>query len=304
MPLVGLALSMGGPARPAQRLSKSWRRRARGWALWAKPGLGWGSLHGLHGVLHGLTPGIFTHGWAIKFDPMGVMHEAIKDGICEGLITNDVIPLFYRKLTCNDGRLAAVTIIHDFHQVAPLAYGHLFRAPVVEYKNIGTHDLAEDPLEAAIAPGSCQFAEEAWHARVKGHFALSARLMTQGAGQPGLANAAGSRDENAAVFGDPGTIVQALKQRTIQPARGTIIDIFHAGAALAQLCRPEPGLETTGVAGSAFAVEHQADPFDRIHLSAALTGQQLCEGFGHTVQLEGAQHIMGGVYKRSKSPFG
>ena len=175
----------------------------------------WLSLRGLDGFCHGLTPWVFTHGRPIEFDPVRMMHQPVEDGICEGWVANDVIPLLYRELTCDDGRLAAIAIIHDLHQIAPLAGGHLFRAPVVQDQNIGAHNFAEDALEAAIAPRGGQFAEEAWHPIVEGDFALPAGLMTQGAGQPGFADPAGPRDQDAAMFGDPSAIPQVLEQSAI-----------------------------------------------------------------------------------------
>ena len=89
--------------------------------------------------------------------------------------------------------------------------------------------------------------------------------------------------------GDPGAILEASEQRAVQLARGAIIDVFHAGTALAQFRGPQTRLKAPAVTGSTFAVEHQADPFDRIHLSAALAGQKVCENLSHAVELERAQ---------------
>ena len=66
---------------------------------------------------------------------MGVMHQAVKDGISEGWVADDIVPFFYRKLTCDDGGFAVVAVVHNFHQVTALAGGHLFRPPVIEDQN-------------------------------------------------------------------------------------------------------------------------------------------------------------------------
>ena len=68
--------------------------------------------------------------------------------------------------------------------------------------------------------------------------ALPTGVMAKGASQPGLPDPAWPGDQDAAVSGDPGAILEASKQRAVQLARGAIIDVFHAGAALTQFCRP------------------------------------------------------------------
>ena len=103
--------------------------------------------------------------------------------------------------------------------------------------------------------------------------------------------------------GDPGTVFQALEQCAVQLACGPVIDIFHTGAGFAQIGRAQACLETSAVTGSALAIQHQPDPFDRVHLSTALTGQQLCEDFGHAVEFERAQGFMGGMCEHSVSPW-
>ena len=128
--------------------------------------------------------GGFTHGGAVERDTVGVMHQPVEDRIGEGWITDDVIPFFYRKLTYDDGGFAVVAVVHNFHQIASLAGGHLFRPPVIEDQNISAHDLSEEALETAVATGCGQFTEEAGHAELEGDLALPTCFMTQGTGQP------------------------------------------------------------------------------------------------------------------------
>ena len=103
--------------------------------------------------------------------------------------------------------------------------------------------------------------------KLEGGLALPTGLMatclpTPGASQPGFPDPAWSDDQDAAGSGDRGAIPEALEQRAIQPARGAIIDIFHAGAALARFRGPQTRLKAPAVMGSAFAIKHPAEPFD------------------------------------------
>ena len=68
----------------------------------------------------------------IEGEPMGVVHEPIEDGIGDGWIANDVVPVLDGELACHDRRGAAVAIFHDLQQIAPLLGRHWGKSPVVE----------------------------------------------------------------------------------------------------------------------------------------------------------------------------
>ena len=113
MPTVGLALSSGGPCGQSQSGT-------------------WLSSCGLVSFDHGVGRQTFSHRGTIEFDPVSVMGEPFEDRIREGRIADHVVPLFHRKLIGDDCCLAAMTIIHDLHQVALLTGGHRFWAPIIK----------------------------------------------------------------------------------------------------------------------------------------------------------------------------
>jgi len=47
------------------------------------------------------------------------VNEAIQDGVAEGWVADNVVPMFNRDLAGNEGGGAAVAIIEDLQEVAP-----------------------------------------------------------------------------------------------------------------------------------------------------------------------------------------
>ena len=50
---------------------------------------------------------------AIEREPVGVVHEAIKDGICDGGIADDLVPVLDPEVTGHDGGAATVAGRHQ-----------------------------------------------------------------------------------------------------------------------------------------------------------------------------------------------
>ena len=68
-----------------------------------------------------------SHALAGEFDAMGVMNEAVEDGVGIGWITDDIVPAVDGKLACDDGGAAAIALgasarasgYHDHPHEAP-----------------------------------------------------------------------------------------------------------------------------------------------------------------------------------------
>ena len=58
---------------------------------------------------------------------------------------------------------------------------------------------------------------------------------------------------------------------------------------------PTHPITAAGAAARLFAVEHQPDPGDGVEAAAAIFRDQLGKGFGHAVELQRAQRLVGGV---------
>ena len=64
------------------------------------------------------------------------MDEPIEDGVGDGRVGDDLVPIFDRHLAGDDGRSALVAIVDDFEEIAPLLASKRSEAPVVEDEQI------------------------------------------------------------------------------------------------------------------------------------------------------------------------
>ena len=62
---------------------------------------------------------------------MGVVNEAVEDGVSDGGIGDDLVPMLDRHLAGDDGRSALMAIVDDFEEIATLLAGKRGEAPVV-----------------------------------------------------------------------------------------------------------------------------------------------------------------------------
>ena len=167
-----------------------------------------------------------AHGWPIQFQPIGIVDNAIEDGVGEGRFADDVVPLVGRQLTGDERRSVAVAVLGDLHQIAPLIGRETIRAPVVEYQEIGLDQNTEQTREAAVAMGELEIGKQTRHAGVVDGVAVTAGFLRQRAGEPRLADAARPGDEQVAVLGDPAAGSELLKQGLVEPTRGSVIDVL------------------------------------------------------------------------------
>ena len=49
------------------------------------------------------------------------MHEAIEDGVRDGRIADDLVPMVDRNLAGDDGRALAMAVVHNLEQVPSVA---------------------------------------------------------------------------------------------------------------------------------------------------------------------------------------
>src|SRR5436190_23436455 len=76
--------------------------------------------------------GGFAEALALEREPVGIVHEPIEDGVGDGGIADDLVPVLDRKLAGDDGRAAPVPVLHDLQEVAALFGEHRAESQVVE----------------------------------------------------------------------------------------------------------------------------------------------------------------------------
>jgi hypothetical protein len=66
---------------------------------------------------------------ASELDPVGIMNDAVEDGIGKRRIADDLMPAVDGHLTGDNERAGVVAILEDFEQVAGLVGRERLRAP-------------------------------------------------------------------------------------------------------------------------------------------------------------------------------
>lgn len=124
---------------------------------------------------------------------MGVVDQAVEDGIGDGGIADDLVPAVDRDLAGDDDRAGLVAVLDDLQEVAALLGVERLRPPVVEDQQVEAGQGAQRPGIAAIGARQRQGGEQPRRAVIADGEVLAAGLVAEGAGEPALADAARSR---------------------------------------------------------------------------------------------------------------
>ena len=115
------------------------------------------------------------------------MNEAIQDGVAEGGVADDVVPVFDGDLAGNDGRGATVAIIKDLQKVAPFGRIENRKTPVIEDQELNAAEVFEHAAIPAVAASKGECLEQARDAVILDRAIVAAGLVAEGAGNPALA---------------------------------------------------------------------------------------------------------------------
>jgi hypothetical protein len=120
---------------------------------------------------------------------MGVVDEAVQDGVGVSGVANDLMPGRQRELGGDDRRSAAVSLLEDFEQVMTSASIERFEAEVVEDEQIGAAEGFDEARMATVASGERQVLAELRPAMIEDGAIVAAGFLANGASQPALADA-------------------------------------------------------------------------------------------------------------------
>src|SRR6266542_3512595 len=137
---------------------------------------------------------LLSHAFSGELKAVSVVNEAVQDGVAQGGVTDDVVPMFDGDLAGDDGRGATVAIIKDLQQVAPFGRIENRQAPVIEYQELNAAEGFEQAAIAAVAASQGERLEQARDAAILDRTIVAAGLVAEGAGNPTLAQAGQSRD--------------------------------------------------------------------------------------------------------------
>jgi hypothetical protein len=83
---------------------------------------------------------------------MGVVHESIQDGIRDGLIADQFVPVLDGELAGHDGGGASMPVVEDLQEITPLLGCERRQTPVIQDQELDARQRLE---EAAVAPSPC-----------------------------------------------------------------------------------------------------------------------------------------------------
>ena len=84
------------------------------------------------GVKRAFCGGVFAHAVPFDLQSVGVVDEAVEDGVGERGVADDLVPLLDRNLAGDQNRRALVAILEDFEEIALLGLGELRQAPIIQ----------------------------------------------------------------------------------------------------------------------------------------------------------------------------
>ena len=101
-----------------------------------------------------------AHAVSLQLEAVGVVDEAVEDGVGDGGIADDLVPVLDRHLAGDDGRAAFVAVVDDFQQIAALLAGERCETPIVEDQQLDPRERLEQPGIAAVAAGERERLEQ------------------------------------------------------------------------------------------------------------------------------------------------
>ena len=91
---------------------------------------------------------------------MGVVDEAVEDGVGVGRLADDGVPAGYRQLAGDDGGASAIAVLEDLKQVMSGLGVQRFQAPVVQDQQLHGGQALEAAPDAAVAMRKGELVEE------------------------------------------------------------------------------------------------------------------------------------------------
>src|SRR5580704_6120289 len=120
---------------------------------------------------------------------MGVVNEAVEDGVGISRIADEGVPFVDGDLAGEDGRAAAVALFEDLVEVTTGTGVERFKAPIVEDEELDAGEAAQDACIAAVTAGEREFGEELGNPLIENRAVVAAGLVTQGTSKPRFAHA-------------------------------------------------------------------------------------------------------------------
>src|SRR5579863_3687465 len=157
------------------------------------------------------------------------------------------MPAFDGQLAGDDGGTPAVAVVENLQNVMAGCSVEGLEPPIVEDQKIGAPERAQQTWMASIAASECEIGEQLGEALVEHQAVVAAGLVPQCGGEPALADAGRTQDEEIGVLLDPFAFGEFFEQGAIKPARTAVVDVLDGGL-LAQFGVTQPRCQPPVVA--------------------------------------------------------
>jgi hypothetical protein len=114
-----------------------------------------------------------------KIDAVGVVDDAIEDGVGVGGIADDLVPFVDGDLAGDDGRSSTITFFEDFEEVMTSGGIERLETPIVEDEQLHTAERPQDASIAAVVAGECEIGEELGNALVEDGAIVTTGLVAE-----------------------------------------------------------------------------------------------------------------------------
>ena len=211
------------------------------------------------------------------------------------------MPGRYRKLTCDDGRTASVTIFENFQQIMAGLVVERLKTPIIQDQELDVTEGALKPGIAAVAVSESEIGEQAGYPLIEDRAVIPAGLVPKRTGQAAFADAGRPAYRKVVMSINPVAADQLHEQRSIETALAVVIDILRHSL-MTKLGEPQTGGKLAIVTRTPFSLQQKPESFGMGELLAFAAGEQFVEGFGHTGQAHIVQFIKCWMCKHMTSP--
>jgi len=223
-------------------------------------------------------------------DFVGVMHQAVEDGVSDRGIADALVPMIDGKLSSHDGGGAAVPVLDDLQELSALWGGHRGQTEIIDHQDFGLEQLFHELWVRAICSGDSEFLEQARQPDVVGLEAHPAGSVCQSAGEIGFAHSGGTRDDDVLGIGNPFTVSQLEDDGLIETSGSSEVDVFGAGIDF-ESGDLEETLQASVLLPSPLTIDDEGDSFLEGQILGVRLLDQLLESIGHAVELHGVEFV-------------
>jgi hypothetical protein len=155
-----------------------------------------------------------SHGGSVELQSVGIVDDAVEDGVGEGGLADDLVPLGQRQLAGDQGGGVLVSVLDDLHEIAALIGVEPLGSPVVEDEEVCLGKRAEQAGIASVGAAEFQFGEHPGQAFVEHGEVVAAGFVAKRAANYHEANSCASTNAielSAPLHGSHGPPTAILK---------------------------------------------------------------------------------------------